>query len=56
MEYPDSVIKSLNKIDRDLESICDKVARITDESNPMSENDLKNVIKSIAEYMEEIAD
>lgn len=56
MEYPDSVIKSLNKIDRDLESICDKVARIIDESNPMSETDLKNAIKSIAEYMEEIAD
>ena len=56
LAYPDSVIKSLNKIDRKLARICDKIGDITDESNPMSDEDMKDAIEDIADYMKEIAD
>ena len=56
LAYPDSVIDSLNKIDRKLARICDKIGDITDESNPMSDDDMKDAIEDIADYMKEIAD
>ncbi|MBR0185004.1 MAG: hypothetical protein IJQ24_03125 [Synergistaceae bacterium] len=56
LAYPDSVIKSLNKIDRKLARICDKIGDITDESNPMSNDDMEDAIEDIADYMKEIAD
>ena len=56
LEYPEAVMKSLDKIDRKLERICDKIGEITDASNPMSDEDVKDAIQDIAEYMEEIAD
>ena len=56
LEYPEAVMKSLDKIDRKLERICDKIGEITDASNPMSDEDVKDAIQDIAAYMEEIAD
>ena len=56
LAYPDSVIDSLNKIDRKLARICDKIGDITDESNPMSDDDMEDAIEDIADYMKEIAD
>ena len=56
LAYPDSVIDSLNKIDRKLARICDKIGDITDESNPMSNDDMEDAIEDIADYMKEIAD